>query len=392
MRTAYFDCICGASGDMLLGALVDVGLEPVALHKTISSLGLEDACTIRVAKVLKHGISATQVTVEACQERRIPRSLSEIRRIIQDSNLPIAIKLRSIKVFERLAEVEARIHGCDIDEVHFHEVGAVDSIVDIVGVITGLEVLGLKYIFASALPVGSGWIETAHGSLPLPSPATVELLKGVPVYDSGLRGEILTPTGAALLTEFVTRFGPFPSMKILATGYGAGARDIPERPNILRLIIGEPISQDNVHTDTVTVLETSIDDSSPEFLGYLMDLLLDRGALDVSYFPVHMKKNRPGVQVQVIARPDEAEKLCRIIFDETTTLGVRLKNEVRRVAARSACIIDSPWGEMKVKVVERGQELMLVPEFEECKKIARQHGIPLRKVYSWVLAKAIEAN
>jgi len=387
MRTAYFDCISGLSGDMLLGALVDVGLDTKVLREMISSLGLEKVCNIDATRVLKNGISATQVIVELLEKKQTPRRLSDVKKIIRDSNLSNSIRTRSIRVFERLAKVEARIHGRSVEQVHFHEVGAVDSIVDIVGVVTGLEVLGITNAFSSPLPLGSGFIQTEHGNIPLPSPATVELLQGVPVYDSGVKGEMVTPTGAALLTEFVTEFGRLPSMKILASGFGAGTRDIPDRPNVLRVIIGEPAFRDAEETQTVAVLETNIDDSSPEFLAYLMERLLEKGALDVAFFPAQMKKNRPGVRVQVIAQPNRTEELSQIIFEETTTLGIRFRFDQRKVLARTEKMVESPWGKIRAKVVERKGKFLLVPEYEECRMVAKRHNIPLRKVYTWIQSR-----
>lgn len=387
MRIAYFDCVSGVSGDMILGSMVDAGMPAEVLVETVSHLGLEDECRIEVGKVLKNGISGTKVTVELRKKQQKARGLLDVENIIRGSTLSPSVRNRSIKVFQRLAKAEASVHGCSPDEVHFHEVGAVDSIVDIVGAVAGLEALKVGHVYASALPLGSGFVKTQHGNIPLPSPATVELLRGVPVYDSHVLAEMVTPTGAALLTEFVMQFGQLPAMRISNIGYGAGTREIPDRPNLLRLIIGEPVSSDAMETEMVAVLETTIDDSSPEFLGYVMECLLESGALDVAFFPAQMKKNRPGVQVQVIARPNEVEKFSGIIFGETTTLGVRYRFEQRMVHARTSRMIDSQWGKIKVKEVRRGHEVLLVPEYEECRRIARQHNIPLRDVYAWVLTK-----
>jgi len=385
MKIAYFDCFSGASGDMLLGALVDCGMDPGVLEKIISSLGLARACRVRIERVLKNKISATQIFIELTSEDQPQRTLSDIREIITNSDLSADVKTQSLSVFQRLAEAEAKIHGCRPDNIHFHEVGAIDSIVDIVGVVAGLEALGVQEVFASPLPLGSGFAKTQHGQIPLPSPATVELLKGVPVYGSGTASEMVTPTGAALLREFVRRFGPIPAMEITKIGYGAGIRDLSDRPNVIRLLIGEALSSMESKTDLVMLLETAIDDASPELMGYVMERLLEEGALDVAFFPVHMKKNRPGVHLEVIARPQEADRLCDIILSEITTLGVRYQMVQRKVLERWQEEIESPWGSLRIKKVRRvSGEVWIVPEYEACKEVARKHKISLGRVFAWV--------
>lgn len=385
MKIAYFDCFSGASGDMLLGALVDCGMDPGVLEKIISSLGLARACRVRIEKVLKNKISATQIFIELTSEDQPQRTLSDIREIITNSDLSADVKTQSLSVFQRLAEAEAKIHGCRPDNIHFHEVGAIDSIVDIVGVVAGLEALGVQEVFASPLPLGSGFAKTQHGQIPLPSPATVELLKGVPVYGSGTASEMVTPTGAALLREFVRRFGPIPAMEITKIGYGAGIRDLSDRPNVIRLLIGEALSSMESKTDLVMLLETAIDDASPELMGYVMERLLEEGALDVAFFPVHMKKNRPGVHLEVIARPQEADRLCDIILSEITTLGIRYQMLQRKVLERWQEEIESPWGSLRIKKVRRvSGEVWIVPEYEACKEVARKHKISLGRVFAWV--------
>lgn len=385
MKIAYFDCFSGASGDMLLGALVDCGMDPGVLEKIISSLGLARACRVRIEKVLKNKISATQIFIELTSEDQPQRTLSDIREIITNSDLSADVKTQSLSVFQRLAEAEAKIHGCRPDNIHFHEVGAIDSIVDIVGVVAGLEALGVEEVFASPLPLGSGFAKTQHGQIPLPSPATVELLKCVPVYGSGTASEMVTPTGAALLREFVRRFGPIPAMEIRKVGYGAGISDLSDRPNVVRLLMGEALSSMESKTDLVMLLETAIDDASPELMGYVMERLLEEGALDVAFFPVHMKKNRPGVHLEVIARPQEADRLCDIILSEITTLGVRYQMLQRKVLERWQEEIESPWGSLRIKKVRRvSGEVWIVPEYEACKEVARKHRISLGRVFAWV--------
>jgi len=386
MKIAYLDCFSGASGDMLLGALIDAGLDVDVIRGVLAGLGIE-GYQLKANKVLKKQISATKIWLEGSEKDQAPRTLSIIRALIQGSSLSDTVKRRSTQVFEHLAKAEAKIHGCPPEEIHFHEIGAVDSIVDIVGVLTGLEAMGIAKVFASALPLGSGFTHCDHGKIPLPAPATVELLKGIPVYDSGLGQELVTPTGAALLREIVEKFGTFPPMQILETGYGAGTRDLTDRPNVLRMIIGEVSEEAPKATEIVSLLETTIDDSTPELLGYLMEQLFEAGALDVAFFPVHMKKNRPGVHIQVMAQPNDHERLTDIIFRETTTLGVRLQHVQRTTLARSEEKVDSPWGPMRVKRIREAVGAdRIVPEYEVCRQIAKRHQIPLKEVYAWIEA------
>ena len=385
MKIAYFDCFSGASGDMLLGALLDCGLDPALLQRVISSLGLEKACKVKVAKVIKNYISATKVSVQVSSEDQPHRRLSDIKEILYHSELSQTLKARSLSVFQRLAQAEAKVHGCSPDEIHFHEVGAVDCLVDIVGVLAGLESLGVQRVFASPLPLGSGFVKAHHGRIPLPSPATVELLRGIPVYGADVNNEMVTPTGAALLAECSEGFGPMPAMKMISIGYGAGTRDLPGIPNVVRLIMGERLSDREVSEDLVAVLQTSIDDASPELMGYVMERLMEEGALDVAFFPVQMKKNRPGVHVEVMARPQEAGRLSDILLSETTTLGVRYQVLQRRVLERWEEDINSPWGAMRVKKVRSiSGEVRVLPEYEACKQVARQHKLPLGRVLAWV--------
>ena len=385
MKIAYFDCFSGASGDMLLGAILDCGMDPRVLEKIICSLGLKEACRIKIERVVKNSISATQIFIELASKDQPQRTLSDIKELVDNSDLSADLKTQSLSVFQRLAEAEAKIHGRRVEDIHFHEVGAIDSIVDIIGVLAGLKALGIEKVFASPLPLGSGLAMTQHGQIPLPSPATVELLKGVPVYGSGTTTEMITPTGAALLREFVSRFGPIPPMEITKVGYGAGTRDLSDRPNVVRLLIGEEPCSTESKTDFVMVLETFIDDANPELMGYVMERLFEEGALDVVFFPVYMKKNRPGVQLEVITRPQEADRLCDIIMTETTTLGVRYQILKRRVLERWNDEVESPWGMLKIKKVRKvSGEVWIVPEYEACKEVAKKHKISLSRVFGWV--------
>ena len=293
-------------------------------------------------------------------------------------------KDKCLKIFEDIARVEGKIHNLPLEEVHFHEVGAVDSIIDIIGTVYGLEQLEIDSLFVSFLPLGSGFIETEHGRMPVPAPATIELLNDIPVFDSGVRHEIVTPTGAALVKGLARSFGPMPPMVVRKIGYGAGKRDLPDRPNLLRILIGH--RQLEQKEDTIVVLKTNLDDTNPEWLGYLMDRLFDAGALDVLFFPVQMKKNRPGVQVQIMGRPDQRDTLMEILFRESPTLGIQFQYMQRKILERSAAEIGSPWGKIKVKkVVNKDGSTLLMPEYESCRKIALNNKLPLRDIFYWVM-------
>jgi len=307
-----------------------------------------------------------------------------IREIIMKGDLSQTVKENAIKIFDQIAKVEGKIHNIPPEEVHFHEVGAIDSIIDIVGTLIGIEYLNLDPLYASHIPLGSGFVKTAHGTIPVPAPATIELLKGVPVYDSGICHEMVTPTGAALIKNLADSFGPIPPMIVQSVGYGTGMRDLDESPNLLRILIGDKqIGQD---VETVITLETNIDDMSPEWLGYLMDKLFENGALDVAFSHIQMKKNRPGIQVQVIGTPDQKDTLMDILFRESTTLGIRFQYAQRKILKRSTQEIESPWGKIRVKkIVNMDGTSFYQPEYEACRDIAITHDLPLREIYGWVM-------
>jgi pyridinium-3,5-bisthiocarboxylic acid mononucleotide nickel chelatase len=384
MKIAYLDCFSGISGDMLLGALLDAGVPLAELEQLIALLRIE-GCRLAVRREARSGIYGTSVEVVVEQSRQQSTDFRGIRELIFRSSLPEAVKDKSIEVFSALAEAEARIHNTSPEAIHFHEVGAVDSIVDIVGCVHGLLGLGIDTVHSSHVPLGSGFVQTAHGTMPIPAPATMELLKDVPVSQTEIPYEMVTPTGAALLKTFAETFGPFPPMAVDDVGYGVGNRDMPDRPNLLRLLVGrEPCEK---VCETVAVLETNIDDVSPEWAGYLMERLFDAGALDVSFCPVHMKKNRPGFQVQVIARPDTKELLTDLLFRESGTLGVRFSYTQRQVLEREEVEIASPWGQIRAKkIVPANDTPYLVPEYESCSEIARAKGLSLRELYFWVMS------
>ena len=383
MKIAFLDCFSGISGDLFLGSLLDAGLSFDELSRRLKSLPFENY-RIETRREARNQLYGTRFIVIQEGKEHSHRNLETVRKIIEQGELSTQVKEKSIEIFENIAEVEGKIHNKSPNEVHFHEVGAVDSIIDIVGTVYGIESLKIEKLYASFLPLGSGFTKTEHGTIPIPAPATFALLKGIPVYDSGIPHEMVTPTGAALVKCLVTSFGAMPPMVIHSIGYGVGARDLEERPNLLRILIGDEEYEKN--TETVMIIETNLDDTSPEWLGYLMDRLFDAGALDVVFCPVHMKKNRPGVQVQVMGLPDQRDVLMEILFRESATLGVRFQYTQRRIRQRSIVEVDSPWGKLKVKkVAGRDGEIFFIPEYEACREIAIKNDLPLREIFGWVM-------
>jgi uncharacterized protein (TIGR00299 family) protein len=382
LKIAYFDCFAGASGDMILGALLDAGLTITQLREEIAKLHLSHY-GLDVEKVVKRGIGGSQAHVTIDQEHhgRHHRRLAHIRQIIADSDLEPTVKRRSMAIFVRLAEAEAQVHGTDVESVHFHEVGAMDAIIDVVGGVVGLSALGIDKVFCSPLHVGSGTVECAHGTLPVPAPATAELIKGKPVYSTGVAGELLTPTGAAILTTLSSEFGPMPAMIIGQIGYGTGRLDL-AIPNLLRVCIGETREDAGSYAVQQTALiECTIDDMNPQIYDHLMGLLWDAGALDVFLTPVQMKKNRPGTLLSVICRPDAVSCLADIVLRETTTIGLRWRLENRILVRRQIKKIGTRHGPIHVKLaMAEGRIVNLTPEYEDCKQVALEKGIPLKKV------------
>lgn len=384
MKIAYLDCFSGISGDMFLGALLDAGLPFEELRNALETLPLA-GYSLEAAREGKNHLFGTRFLVKVDRDRQHHRTLKDIRNIIQAGGLSQETKDRSTHIFEAIAREEGRIHDRPPEEVHFHEVGAIDSIIDIVGTVFAIESMGISSLAASSLPLGSGFVETQHGRIPLPAPATIALLKGVPVHDTGLPHELVTPTGAALVAGLAGSFGVMPSMMVEKVGYGVGTRDLPDRPNLLRIILGLARSRDRI--ETVVMLETNVDDANPEWLGYLMDRLFEAGALDVVFCPVHMKKNRPGTMVQVMAKPHERDALTAILFRESTTLGVRFHYCQRTVLDRALSEMDSPWGKITVKeILHPVGARVFLPEYGACRKIAEEKGVPLKEVYAWVIA------
>lgn len=438
MRIAYLECFSGISGDMFLGALVDAGVSPRLLEDTVAALGL--GAKLEISRVVRSGISATKVDVWVEGEKDMPREeywakqnaehaaapalieasghhehphqhghshshehtrshtspvehaphahghthrgLNEIRKIISAAPISDQAKETAICVFEALGAAEAKIHNVPVEEIHFHEVGAVDAIVDIVCAAVGAEALAVDEFVCSPLNVGGGTVHCAHGTFPIPAPATLELLREAPVYSSGVQAELVTPTGAAIVKTLARRFEAFPAMKVERAGYGAGSRDFERNPNVVRLVIGEAAKPlDKVNSDTISVLEANIDDLNPQVFGYVLDRLLEEGALDVFGVPVQMKKNRPGTLLTVLCKSDDAGKLTQLIFAETTTLGVRQRQEVRQTLARRWENVRTQWGEVRIKIASmNGTITNYAPEYEDCRRIAAEHHVPLKTV------------
>jgi uncharacterized protein (TIGR00299 family) protein len=397
IRQAYFDCFSGISGDMVLGALVDAGADLRAIEAELRKLGLE-GWSISASRVKRGEIFATRVEVET-SEGHHHRGLSIILQRIDNAKLAPRAAERARKIFTRLAEAEAKVHQQPIEQVHFHEVGAVDSIVDIVGAAVGFELLGIDEFACSAFDVGAGQAQTAHGLLRVPAPATSELLKGAPMFSSGIVKELVTPTGAAIATTLASRYAEIPKMTLKAIGYGAGSADLKEKANVLRLLIGESaVTEPAEYWDApVTVIETNIDDMSPQIYGYFVERALETGALDVFSCSAQMKKNRPGQLITILCEPPNVSRLIDLIFRETTTIGVRTHEVRRRTLARESVTVETPFGEVCMKISRmHGSVLNATPEYEDCRRIATQKNIPLKDVLAaatfqfqkWVEAQA----
>ena len=393
MRTLYFDCFAGISGDMTLGALVDAGVDARELTERLALLGV-DGYEISFEKVDRSGISATRALVRLTKEEKKHRHLSHIEKIIVDSRLNDSVKERALKIFRRLGEAEARVHDVPVERIHFHEVGAVDAIVDVVGACVGFELLQIERFAASALHVGSGTVEMEHGRFPVPPPAVAELLKGAPVYSTDIVGELVTPTGAAIVAAVCEEFGTLPRMKIEATGYGAGGREYKNFPNVLRVLVGEsdkagetPTGVSQHEHEELLMVETNVDDVSPQVLGHVMERALELGALDCFFTHVQMKKNRPGVLVSILCRPADGEAMHELLFAETPTLGIRSYVVKRRALEREAVTVETEFGTIAVKVARHaGRIAGATPEYEDCRAAARAHKVPLRVVQEAALA------
>lgn len=389
MNLAYLDCASGISGDMMLGALVDVGVELDLLGAAVESLGLP-GCRLRAREVNKRGFRATQVTVEY-EPESAHRHLGEILEMIDRGRLLPRQKELARRIFTLLAEAEAKVHGTGIEKVHFHEVGAADSIADVVGTAVGWDLLGVDRLVASPVAVGTGKVKIAHGECSVPAPATAELLRGIPLAESSVEFELTTPTGAAILATLVDHFGPLPAMTVRRIGCGSGQRDLKQQPNVLRLMVGEA-TDDGGGSEQVCVLETNLDDLSGEMIGYCTTRLWEAGALDVYTTAIQMKKNRPGVKLSVLCRAEDVGPIEAILFTETTTLGVRRWTVGRHVLSRQPHGVETAWGPVQGKVGWLvGGSPRFAPEFESCRRIASEHHVPLRAVYE-AAQKAFDAK
>ena len=378
MKTLYFDCFAGASGDMILGAMVAAGVNQNVLREQLSRLNV-DGFNLTFETVERSGLSATYARVETAHEHK-HRHLSDIKQIIENSGVSESAKTLAVQIFTRLAEAEARVHNEPVDHVHFHEVGALDAIVDIVGAAICFDLLKIDRFVSSPLHVGSGTIQMAHGRFPVPPPAVAELLKGVPFYSTDIQGELLTPTGAAIITTVCKDFGPIPRMTTDVTGYGAGTRQYQDFPNVLRVLLGETEGDGEVD-EKLWMIETNIDDMSPQLLGHVMDRAFELGALDCYFTPVQMKKNRPGVLLSVLCEREQKETLMTLLFTETTTLGVRSYEVERRALRRTTVRVETAYGAIDVKVAHlNGRVVNEMPEFEQVRAAATTAGVPLKVV------------
>ena len=385
MTIAYFDTFCGISGDMTLGALLDLGLSLDALQDELRKLAVE-GWRLEAERVVEHGIAATRARVSAEDEHHDHhhgRSLRAILEMIDGSGLCDAVKERSANVFRLVGEAEARVHGVTPEEIHFHELGGIDSIVDIIGAVAGLELLGVEAVYASRVPLSHGTVSCAHGVLPVPPPAVTELLQGVPTFPLDLEGETVTPTGAALLVGLARSFGDPPPLTLSKVGYGAGTRQWPDRPNVLRILLGETDDLADVEQDRVILLETNLDDISPELLPDAMEQCFAAGAVDVWYTPIYMKKGRPATKLSVLAAPDRVSTVAAALFRHTTTFGVRRSEWSRHCLQREHRTVETPFGPIRVKVGRLGQEeITASPEHDDCARAAREHGVPVPEVYA----------
>jgi uncharacterized protein (TIGR00299 family) protein len=391
LMQAYFDCFSGISGDMTLGALIDLGAPVGWLQNELERLPL-NGFNLTATPVMRNGIQATFVTIEI-ENSDHSRDYKTIKSLLEDCPLSDDVKSRSLAIFETLARVEAGIHGCDLHEVHFHEVGGVDAIVDIVGTVLCLEKLGIDQVISSRIPLGSGFVQCQHGKLPVPAPATIEILKDAPVYGTNVDAELVTPTGAAIITSLAKSFGPLPPLHVKKTGYGAGQRELTDRPNLLRIITGTASdSAEGLLSDQIIILETCIDDMNPEFFGFIMERLYTDGALDVYWIPVYMKKNRPGTLIQVLCEEDAKDRLIQRLLSETTSLGVRYYGAARKLLARGQVTIKTSFGKIQVKrVKDPGGGERLVPEYDVCREIALKRNLPLRVVYDTIAKEVAES-
>jgi uncharacterized protein (TIGR00299 family) protein len=388
MHIGYFDCYSGVSGDMILGALVDAGLKVEELHAAISGLGVS-GITLSAERVKRGAFVGTRVHVRTDEQGHPHRHLPDIEAILDHGDIPNPVRTDAKRIFRRLAEAEAAAHGTAPDRIHFHEVGALDAMADVVGAAWGIRHLGVERLHVSPINLGGGFIQAAHGKMPVPAPGTAALLIGVPAYGSEIQAELTTPTGAAILTSLAATYGPMPSMNVQRVAYGAGGRELREQPNLLRLIIGE--APGDFDRDQVTVLEATIDDMNPQFFEPLMDRLFEAGALDVFFSPVSMKKSRPGTTLTVLADAAVADRCADLVLTHSTTFGVRAHTATRWKLARDFITVNTSHGSIRVKRGWSGDRVMiLAPEYEDCRRLAQAAGIPIHVIYDearWAASK-----
>ncbi len=388
-RIIYFDCFSGISGDMILGALVSIGVDLKKIQKGLRTLNL-NGCKVNSRQVKRNGFIGTKVNVvlnQTSQKSHHARSFNDIKSLIEKSDLPKIVKFNSIAIFRLIGKVEAKVHGTTINRVHFHEVGAIDSIIDIVGGSLAMNLLDADLIVSSPINTGEGIVKCDHGILPVPAPATLELLKGIPCYSSGVEKELTTPTGAAFIGYFAEKFGSLPNMNMLSTGYGAGTHEIKNIPNLLRVVLGK--SEEGPRHQSMKVIETNIDDMNPEFYDYVIDQLFKVGAVDVFFTPINMKKNRPGILLSVITSTEHFDSVVQVLLEETSTLGVRHYDVGRVVLPRKQTVIMTPFGKVRVKIGGLDKSTRTIsPEYEDCRKIALKKEIPVKRVYDEALKVA----
>jgi uncharacterized protein (TIGR00299 family) protein len=390
LNIAYFDCFSGISGDMMLGALLDLGWKESELRKEAEKLKVS-GWELEVKKVSKQGIAGTQVKIR--DEKNEPRAFERLIEIIEKSDLENRVKEKSRSVLTRIGEAESRIHGIPLSEVHLHELGGVDTVIDVVGTVIGIERLGIERIYASKVHVGKGFTNSGHGILPLPAPATLELLKDVPIYGGDVEGELTTPTGAAIISSLASGFGRMPSMVLKKVGYGAGERDF-AFPNLLRVSLGtaEEVPGDAYVENAATVIEVNIDDMNPEIYPHLMEKLLEAGAKDVYFIPIHMKKNRPGILLGAIVE-EEFQRVLDVIFRETTTIGVRTHQVWRKKLSREETWVSTKYGKAKVKLGRvQGKVVNISPEYESCRELSQKSGVPLKDIYQEIQVAVLRAK
>jgi uncharacterized protein (TIGR00299 family) protein len=384
MKQAYLDCSSGISGDMFLATLIDAGAPVDQLFAELKKIPL-GFYEFKRTRTVRGGLVGTRVEIRVPGEQP-HRKLADIQNLLENASLPEKVAARALRVFNRLAEVEGRLHNMLPGEVHFHEVGAVDAILDIVGTCVGLELLEISDFVCSPLNVGSGRVDAAHGTLPVPAPATAELLKDIPVYASKVEGEMVTPTGAALVSTLASAFGPLPPMKVARIGYGAGEKDFAGHPNIARIFVGELLEAIKGRPglpgdEVVSVIEANVDDMSPQLYGYFMEQALAAGALDVTCSSTQMKKNRPGLTISILCEPDKSDALSQLLFEQTTTIGVRIYEARRKVLDRELVTVETPYGPVNVKVARReGKVVNVAPEYDDCQRLATEKSVPLKQV------------